>query len=748
MTQNTDVTTPTAVPGGDRAVVEAQAQQQAIADVDRLLTHPFQHHPRRISQTAGDSEFTEQAAALARIAQALGRDITPPSPQQTQRADLRLYAQNAGLILRDVELPDRWWRRDFGPLLVSTDMSAAAALIPRRGRYHLIEADGSETTMRADNANRVTRSARSVVPQLPEPITNPWQIGRYGLSGNIRWMLLATVISLIAGLVTLTVPLATKAIWDRAVPELDYSLVWGILAFLLAASFAGMALKIIEKFASLRVGSRYRAFVTPAIWFRLQRIQSSYFRTNPIGVVSQQAGLVPGLFKLTVDPLFSLIGFVGFGIPSLVLMFWLAPSLAWVAIVAVLVEIVVSILISWRSAQLVQRQFPLGSAVTSTLHGLIAGLPALRIAGAEAFGLQQWGERFSKHQRLTVQVKYLEMAASVFGLTWPIIVTIGIYAVTGTSLLGAISVGTFLAFMTTFGFFKSAARKLPKTVAVFFGLSKVWNRCSPVFQAPLERPLDAIDPGELTGQVALDGVDFSYSEGQNVLTDVSVNIDAGSFVALVGPSGAGKSTIARLLVGLENPTRGTVSYNHTDFARLDVEVVRAQLGVVLQGMRPYGETIRDVVDGDRGLDDDTLWKALTFADLATQVRDLPMGLDTYMGAAGEAFSGGEVQRLLVARAVAGDPRMLILDEATSAFDDITQQQVMDSVSQLPITRVVIAQRLSTIVDADVIHVVDAGRIVESGSYSDLVAAGGQFAAMVAAQGNPRSPESPARRHES
>lgn len=273
-------------------------------------------------------------------------------------------------------------------------------------------------------------------------------------------------------------------------------------------------------------------------------------------------------------------------------------------------------------------------------------------------------------------------------------------------------------------------------MATFFELSKVWPRCKPVFEAPLERPLDALDPGVLTGDIGFRGVSFGYQPGRNVLTDVNIHIPAGQFAAFVGPSGAGKSTLARLIVGLEDPTEGTITYNDVDFARLDVDVVRLQMGVVMQGMRPYGATVREVVDGDRGLSDDRIWDALQAADLADSVHAMDMGLDTFIGSGGQAFSGGEVQRLLFARAVAGDPRILVLDEATSAFDDITQAAVMGSVKQMPITRVVIAQRLSTIAEADVIYVIDGGGVAESGSYDELVAKGGIFASMVAAQGLP------------
>lgn len=718
------------------AAAEAKAQDAAVMAVDHLITHPFGLRKETAIQGLSETDFDQRSLALRRAALSVGRTIQPPTPQQRQRGNLRAYAENAGLIVRDCVLPADWWKRDFGPLVGSTSSGETVALIPRRGKYYLTVADGTETKVGSKVAATLATDAMTVIPQLPEPVTNPWQVGRYGLTGNLHWLLLGTAVSLVAGIVTLSAPLATRAIWDTAVPQLDYPLVWGLLFFLAAASFAGMSMKIVEKFASLRVSSRYRAFVSPALWFRLQNVKASYYRENSIGVVSQQAGLVPGLFQLTIDPMFAAIGFFGFGLPSLVLMFVLAPQLAWIALGATAIQMLVSFYVSWRSAKLVQQQFPIGSQETTILHGLLAGLTSLRAAGAEAYGLQQWGEVYHRRQRVTVRMRYLALAVSVFTLVWPIIVATVIYWVTGTQLLGAISVGTFLAFMTTYGFFKHSARELPKTVATFFTLSKVWPRCKPVFEAPLERPLDALDPGVLTGDIGFRGVSFGYQPGRNVLTDVNIQIPAGQFAAFVGPSGAGKSTLVRLIVGLEDPTEGTITYNGVDFARLDVDVVRLQMGVVMQGMRPYGATVREVVDGDRGLGDDQIWRALQAADLADSVHAMDMGLDTFIGSGGQAFSGGEVQRLLFARAVAGDPRVLVLDEATSAFDDITQAAVMGSVKQMEITRVVIAQRLSTIAEADVIYVIDGGAVAESGSYDELVASGGIFASMVAAQGLP------------
>ncbi|WP_282202327.1 ATP-binding cassette domain-containing protein [Kitasatospora fiedleri] len=205
------------------------------------------------------------------------------------------------------------------------------------------------------------------------------------------------------------------------------------------------------------------------------------------------------------------------------------------------------------------------------------------------------------------------------------------------------------------------------------------------------------------------------------LDGVSLRAEPGEFVAVVGPSGAGKSTLIRLLLGFERPEAGAVRYDGRELASLDARLVRRQLGSVLQhGRMLRGSLLENLAGADPDVAEDRIWHAAELAGIADELRALPMGLGTRVGEDAQGFSGGQVQRLLLARALVRDPAVLLLDEATSALDNATQQRVAEAVAGLDRTRLVIAHRLSTIRTADRIYVLDGGRVSAEGTYRELL----------------------------
>ena len=238
----------------------------------------------------------------------------------------------------------------------------------------------------------------------------------------------------------------------------------------------------------------------------------------------------------------------------------------------------------------------------------------------------------------------------------------------------------------------------------------------------------------LNGRVELSSVTYRYPGMDTpVLHDVSITAEPGEFIALVGPSGSGKSTIVRLLLGFDRPESGSVTYDGKDLNTLDTRAVRAQIGVAMQSASVTGSNVLSVITGDWPLTEDDAWAAAAKVGLADDIRALPMGMRTLVGDNAVTFSGGQRQRLVLAGAIARNPRLVILDEATSALDSVTQAKVSESFDRLQVTRVVVAHRLSTIRHADRVIVLEAGRVVQDGTFEGLASVPGIFQNMVRRQ---------------
>jgi ABC-type bacteriocin/lantibiotic exporter with double-glycine peptidase domain len=256
----------------------------------------------------------------------------------------------------------------------------------------------------------------------------------------------------------------------------------------------------------------------------------------------------------------------------------------------------------------------------------------------------------------------------------------------------------------------------------------------PILETVPESADTAQAPGLLSGAIDVSGVSFRYNaDGPDVLNDLSISIRAGEFIALVGPSGCGKSTLCRLLLGFEQAHSGAIYFDGQDLAGLDRVAVRRQIGVVLQnGQLMAGDIFSNIVGASR-LSMDDAWEAVRMAGMESDLRNMPMGMHTIISEGSSTISGGQKQRLMVARAIVRKPKILLFDEATSALVNNTQAVVTKSIATLKATRIVIAHRLSTIVGADRIFFIEQGRVVETGTFEQLMQLNGRFKALAERQ---------------
>ena len=293
----------------------------------------------------------------------------------------------------------------------------------------------------------------------------------------------------------------------------------------------------------------------------------------------------------------------------------------------------------------------------------------------------------------------------------------------------------YYAFMNAYGHVNSAFAALAGIAISVAAIPPVLEMAEPILQAEPEVSEKREAVTGVSGSIEISHVSFRYEENRNyILTDMNLKISAGEYVAIVGRTGCGKSTLVRLMLGFEQPETGSIFYDHHDLSKIDPRSLRKHIGVVIQnGSLFQGDIYSNIAISAPELTLEEAWQAAETAGIADDIRKMPMGMQTVIAEGQGGISGGQKQRLMIARAIAPKPKILIFDEATSALDNKTQKQVSDALDKLHCTRVVIAHRLSTIRNCDRILMMDQGKIIEEGTYEELIRKQGAFADMVARQ---------------
>ena len=266
-------------------------------------------------------------------------------------------------------------------------------------------------------------------------------------------------------------------------------------------------------------------------------------------------------------------------------------------------------------------------------------------------------------------------------------------------------------------------------------IKPIMDMVKPILQAVPEISEGKQVITRLSGGIELNNVSFRYNENMPlVVDDMSLKIRPGQYVAIVGTTGCGKSTLMRLMLGFETPQKGAVYFDGKDISGVDLKSLRRNIGVVMQNGKLFsGDIFSNITISAPWLTMDEAWRAAELSGIADDIRRMPMGMHTIISEGSGGVSGGQRQRLMIARAIAPKPKVLMFDEATSALDNLTQKTVSESLDGLKCTRIVIAHRLSTIKQCDRIIVLDKGKIIEDGTYNELIENGGFFAELVARQ---------------
>jgi ATP-binding cassette subfamily B protein len=559
---------------------------------------------------------------------------------------------------------------------------------------------------------------------------------------------LAVVLGLIivsAGLGMVS-PFLLRAVLDDAIPQADTQLLALLVGGMIAIALATGALGVGQTLYSNTVGQRVMHDLRAAVYRHLQRLSLSFFTHTRTGEIqSRIANDIGGVQNVVTSTATSIVSNVTTVLAATAAMFLLDWRLAIFSF-ALLPFFV------WLTRRVGNER----RRITSVRQSQMADMSALVEESLSVSGILlgktmgRSAELAGRFERESGELAELEVRSRMAGRWRMASVQIAfaampalVYLFAGLSIAGggtAITIGTLVAFTTlqTRLFFPiqsllNVGVEVQSSLALFERIFEYLDL--PVEVSEREGAI-TVPPRRIEGRVAYDAVGFAYDDGEPVLADIDLEIPAGDTLAIVGATGSGKTTLAYLLARLYDPTRGRVTIDGLDLRDLSHELIASTVGMVSQETYLFHATIRENLEFARpGATDDEIEGAARAAQIHEQIEALPDGYDTIVGERGYRFSGGEKQRIAIARAILRDPPVLILDEATSALDTRTERAVQTALADLSRDRttIAIAHRLSTVRDADQIAVLDDGRVIESGTHDELLARDGRYAGMLAAQ---------------
>ena len=692
---------------------------------------------KRLTEALNEKEIAQSAIGEILKFFHLKNKVTEiPDGIGSVEEQLEFCLRPVGVMHRKVCLDKGWYKCALGPMLGTLrESGTAVALIPGRvfGYKYVDFETGKVVKLNRRTEQLLDTEAECFYKPLPMKALTVRDLMHFMIEQlSLSDIILYVGLMLLASLLGLMSPKLTKLLFSTVLESGSVSILAALAGFMICFSVTRICFSAFQTLITARIGIKQDIAVQAAVMNRMMSLPVSFFRGYSSGELSQRSAYVQNLCNI----MFQSIGVTGltslFSLIYLWQIFSFAPSLVVPSLIITVLTLALSMITTFMQMRITKEKMLLSAKTYGMTYSMITGVQKIKLAGAEKRMFSRWARSYAENAALEYNPPVFLKLSETLSLVISLVGTMVLYYI---AVRNSVSPADYLAFNDAYGMVSGAFMAFASIAMTIADIKPTLEMAKPIMEAEPETSEGREPVVSLKGNVQLSNVSFRYSDDEPlVIDDLSLKIRAGEYVAVVGSTGCGKSTLIRLLLGFEKPQKGSIFYDEKDISRVDIHSLRRKIGVVMQDGKLFlGDIYSNIVISAPQLSMNEAWEAARIAAVDEDIRSMPMGMHTVISEGQGGISGGQRQRLLIARAVAPKPKILIFDEATSALDNVTQKKVSDAIDSLRCTRIVIAHRLSTIRHCDRIIVLDKGRIAEEGTYEELIANNGFFAELVKRQ---------------
>lgn len=641
-----------------------------------------------------------------------------------------------GITRRTVTLSKGWYKDAIGAMLgIRKSDGMVVALIPTgfSGYSYRDMETGKYVKINGKNQELFEEEAIAFYKPLP--------LKEIGISDLMRYILgtlspadfvMTGASALAVTLIGMLSPKLNNLLFSRVIEDGSTQILLAITVFMICVTFSSLLINGVKSLIIARINTKMSISVQAAVMSRLMSLPAGFFKNYSSGELSARAQCSNSLCEMLVSVALTTGLTSVFSLIYISQIFVYAPALVMLSLIITLATVVFTVVSAFVQMKVSKKKMELSSKESGMSYALISGVQKIKLSGAEMRAFARWGNLYAEEARLAYNPPMFLKINSVISSAISLAGTLMMYWIAVSS---RVSVADYYAFNTAYGMVSGAFISLAGIALTVAQIKPIMDMVEPILKAVPEISEGKQMITRLSGGIELDNVSFRYNENMPlVIDDLSLKIRPGQYVAIVGATGCGKSTLLRLMLGFESPQKGAVYVDGKDIAAVDLKSLRRNIGVVMQNGKLFtGDIFSNIIISAPWLTMDEAWHAAELSGIAEDIRRMPMGMHTMISEGSGGISGGQRQRLMIARAIAPKPSVLMFDEATSALDNLTQKTVSESLDSLKCTRIVIAHRLSTIKQCDRILVLDKGKVIEDGTYDELIQGGGFFAELVARQ---------------